>query len=202
WGGTGFQPVSSISTGRMPVPRAARIFPPPHTTIDRASDLLAATSALGYLRHGRATAAPEAQRLTARIRGLVAELVAAQNPAGGGAWVSGGSLAPGSGANRPSDRLPSAAVVWALASAEPLGLLTDSKVLEHAVAHLNQEFSRLSGSDLETRAALLHALSTRRAASFEAANSLNRLRDNLSDPALAYLALTFANLDRASLAGE
>jgi tetratricopeptide (TPR) repeat protein len=70
------------------------------------------------------------------------------------------------------------------------------------VAFLNQEFSKLSGSDHETRAALLHALSTRRAAGFEAANSLNRLRNDLSDAALAYLALTFANLDRPSLAGE
>jgi len=49
---------------------------------------------------------------------------------------------------------------------------------------------------------LLHALSTRHAAGFEAANSLNRVRNELSDPALAYLALTFANLDRVSLAGE
>ncbi len=49
---------------------------------------------------------------------------------------------------------------------------------------------------------MLHALSTRRAAGFEAANSLNRVRNELSDPALAYLALTFANLDRVSLANE
>ena len=101
----------------------------------------------------------------------------------------------------PSDRLASAAVVWALASAEPLGLLTDVKVLDQAVAFLSGEFAKLSGNDHETRAALLHALSTRRAASFEAANSLNRVRNGLSDPALAYLALTFANLDRA-YAGE
>jgi tetratricopeptide (TPR) repeat protein len=181
---------------------SARILPPPpNTTSDRASDLLAAAAALAYLRKGRAAAAPEAQRLTDRIGSLVAELIAAQNPDGGWPWVSTGPL-PRSGANPRSDRLTSAAVVWALASAEPLGLLTDPKVLDQAVAHLNQEFARVSGSDLETRAALLHALSTRRAASFEAANSLNRLRNNLSDPALAYLALTFANLDRASLAGE
>ena len=44
---------------------------------DRASDLLAATSALGYLRRVGGADAPEAERLTDRIRGLVAELVAA-----------------------------------------------------------------------------------------------------------------------------
>ena len=37
-----------------------------------------------------------------------------------------------------SDRLTSAAVVWALASAEPLGLLTDPKVLDQAVGYLEQ----------------------------------------------------------------
>ena len=61
----------------------------------------------------------------------------------------------------PSERLTSAAGVWALASAERLGLLRDIKVLDQAVAHLSQEFARLSGNDLETRAALLHALSAR-----------------------------------------
>ena len=86
--------------------------------------------------------------------------------------------------------------------ARALGLLTDVKVLDHAVTYLQTEFAKTSGNDHETRAALLHALSTRRAAGFEAANSLNRVRSELSDPALAYLALTFANLDRAALANE
>jgi tetratricopeptide (TPR) repeat protein len=181
------------------------IWPPPNTTADRASDLLAAASALQYLRAARATSAPEAQRLSRRIQGLVAAMVAAQNQDGGWPWVSGDAgprLGQKQPASPPSDRLASAAVVWALASVEPLGLMTDVKVLDHAVAYLNQEFSKSSGNDYETRAALLHALSTRHAAGFEAANSLNRVRNELSDPALAYLALTFANLDRVSLAGE
>jgi tetratricopeptide (TPR) repeat protein len=184
----------------------ARVIPPPtNTTADRAADLLAATSVLRYLREARAGAAPEAQRLTDRIQGLVAELVAAQNPDGGWPWVA--TPPPLAIANRPaaapsSDRLTSAAVFWALATAEPLGLSTDPKVLDQALAYLNQEFSRTHGSDLESRAALVHAMSTRHAASFETANSLNRLRDHLSSPALAYLALTFANLDRTTMAGE
>jgi tetratricopeptide (TPR) repeat protein len=184
---------------------ARRVWPPPNTTADRASELLAASSALQYLRAARATTAPEAQRLTRRIQGLLAALVAAQNQDGGWPWTSGDAgprLGQKQPASPPSDRLASAAVVWALASVEPLGLLTDLKVLDQAVAYLGQEFSKSNAGDHETRAALLHALSTRRAASFEAANSLNRVRNDLSDPALAYLALTFANLDRLSLAGE
>ncbi|HWE40679.1 MAG TPA: alpha-2-macroglobulin family protein, partial [Isosphaeraceae bacterium] len=179
------------------------IFPPiPNTTADRASDLLAATSALSYLRTVRAGSAPEASRLTDRIRGLVAELVALQNEDGGWPWVCVGGREPANRRPRPSDRMTSARVVWALASAEPLGLLTDVKVLDQAAAHLEGEFARLSGADRETRAVLLHALSTHHKATFEQANTLNRLRQGLSDAALAYLALTLANLDRAELASE
>jgi alpha-2-macroglobulin len=184
---------------------ARHIWPPPNTTADRAAELLAATQALQYLRTARATSAPEADRLTRRIQGLCAALIASQNADGGWPWVNGANP-PRAGQPQPpapaSERLTSAAVVWALASAEPLGLLSDVKVLDQAVAYLNQEFAKLSGTDLESRAAVLHALSTRRAAGFEAANSLNRVRNELSDPGLAYLALTFANLDRASIAGE
>ncbi len=177
----------------------------PRTTADRAADLLAATAALQSLRAGHGSPAPEAERLTRKIQGLASSLVAAQNADGGWPWVACEPL-PRQGQQQPaapaSDPLTSATVVWALSSAEPLGLLTDPKVLNQGVGYLSQQYSQRNASDRETRAALLHALSTRHAASFEAANSLNRERTDLSDLSLAYLALTFANLDRPSLAGE
>ncbi|HEY2638051.1 MAG TPA: alpha-2-macroglobulin family protein, partial [Solirubrobacteraceae bacterium] len=173
---------------------------PPDTMADRASDLLAASQAMEYLRATRATAAPEAARLTGRIQGLVSELTAAQDEDGGWPWVAGPKEAQGHA--RPSDRVATARVVWALATAEPLGLLTDPKALDKAAAYLTQELSKVGGPDLDTRALLLHALSTRHKATFEQVNGLNRLRQGLSDAALAYLALTLANLDRASLADE
>jgi len=180
--------------------------PPPDTTADRASDLLAAASALRYLKSTRGgSAAPEAERLTARVRGLVSELTAAQNDDGGWPWVGGsGPVSPPNpqAKGRPSDRLGSAQVVWALSAVEPLGLLTDPKALEKAAAYLTQEYARIGAGDQEARALVLHALATRGKASFETANSLNRVRQSLSDPALAYLALTFSVLDRAPLAGE
>src|SRR5262249_16473907 len=154
---------------------------------------------LSYLKSTKATDAPEASRLTERIQGLVAELVTSQNEDGGWPWV----VARGPG-NRPSDRLTSARVVWALSTAESLGLMTDPKVLAKATTWLTQVSASnwTDLNDLETRAALLHALSTRNKATFEQANSLNRVRQNLSDVALAYLALTFANLDRVNLGDE
>ena len=68
---------------------SCRIMPPPAGTMaDRAADLLAATSALAYLRTTRSSGTPDAERLSGRIQGLVAELIAAQNEDGGWPWVS------------------------------------------------------------------------------------------------------------------
>ena len=176
------------------------IFPPiPNTVADRASELLAATSALKYLSTTKAAgAAPEASRLAERIRGLVSELVSLQGDDGGWPWVASASI----GQPHPSDRLTSARALWALATAEPLGYVSDAATLERASNYLTQAFAQIPAGDQESRAVVLHALSTRKKANFETANSLNRIRQSLSDTALASLALTFANLDRVPLAGE
>src|SRR5262249_41403281 len=156
-----------------------------------------AGAALAYLQATKATDAPEAVRLTDRVRGLVSELVSLQNEDGGWSWVAGTRGQP-----RPSDRMTSARVVWALATAESLGLMTDAAALDKAATWLAQEFAKVEGGANETRATLVHALSTRNKASFEQANALNRVRQGLSNVSLAYLALTFANLDRVSLGDE
>jgi uncharacterized protein YfaS (alpha-2-macroglobulin family)/TolA-binding protein len=193
--------IVELALGRdaYPLLREARVFcpPPPDTLADRASDLIAAASALSYLRAIKGADAPEAARLGDRIRGIAAELVTLQGEDGGWPWVAGTA-----GQARPSERLTAARVVWGLALAESVGLLPDPKALDRGVAYLNAAFAATDAADSETRAVLLHALSTRRAASFEAANALNRNRQALSDPALAYLALGFANLDRDGLANE
>ena len=180
----------------------ARWYPPPtDTTIDRAADLLGATSALEYLRRIRPEGSPDHERLVDRIQGLVAELTSARLDDGGWAWV--GSPATGDANPPSSDRLATAAAFWALASAERLGLLTDPSVCDQAGAWLVQAMTGgTDARDLDARAALLHALSARNLASFEMANSLNRERQNLSSAALAHLALTFANMGRPELAGE
>ena len=172
-------------------------FPEPSTVADRASDLLAATAALSYLRKVGGAEAPEASRLSTRVRGLASELVALQNDDGGWPWVPARPEAP-----QPSERLTSAYALWALSSAEPLGLLSDSSVADRAVTWLEQQFAQVDAADRDTRAALLHAISTRGRASFEQANRLNRDRQELSNPSLAFLALTFANLERANLSAE
>ncbi|QEH33600.1 Outer membrane protein assembly factor BamD [Aquisphaera giovannonii] len=186
---------------------SCRIAPPPaNTTADRAADLLAATSALAYLRATRSAGSPDVQRITSRIQGLVAELTAAQNEDGGWPWVAAGPI-PRQNEKAPaavgSERLTSAAVFWSLSAAEQAGLVPDAKVLDKAAGWLTQAVTAgTSSRDLDARATILHALSTRHAATFEMANSLNRERQVLSNAALAYLALTFANLSRPELGGE
>ncbi len=171
--------------------------PPSGTTADRASDLLGATAALSHLDRTGGSEAPEATRLTARIRGLAAELVSMQNEDGGWPWIAGSSQQ-----SRPSNRLATAEVLRAIAVVNELGLLSDSTVADRGVTWLGGQFAQVDTSDRDTRAAILFALSVHDVASFEQVNRLNRDRQQLSNPALAYLALTFAELDRPRLAGE
>jgi len=176
-----------------------RFFPPIsiETTADRASDLLAAVSALNYLRDVRAADPGEAPRVRDRALGLVSELVSGQNQDGGWAWV-----APQSGQNRAnSDRLASSAVAWSLREASKAGVNVDSVIIDRVGGYLANEFNR-TGNDLGGRATVLHALAVLGLANFEQANTLNRGRQNLGDVPLAYLAMTFGLLDRPSLAGE
>ncbi len=111
---------------------------------DRASDLLAAASALAYLREVRAGEAPEAARLSDRVRGLAAELVTTQNGDGGWPWIAprGGQTPPA------SDRMASSSAALAIEAARSVGLLADPSAVDHAVTFLQGEFLK-AGGDLE-----------------------------------------------------
>ena len=196
----------ALGSGRLGrEPMSAPAFPCP-TNLDRASDLLASAQAIEYLRQIKAGLAPEGNRLVDRARSLASGLVAAQNDDGGWSWAirspspyRGKASPPGPGT---SDRRSTAIAVWALASAQPLGLVSDPRSLERGLAYLKQDYARLGTSDHESRALVLHALSTRKQAAFEEANRLNRARASLSSASLARLALVFASLDRPALADE
>lgn len=194
--GSGWSGYEPFGTPALPRP----------TNLDRASDLLASAQAIEYLRQIKAGLEPEGKRLVDRARGLASGLVAAQNGDGGWSWAIHSPSPYLNKANAPvpqaSDRRASALAVWALAAAGPLGLVSDPRALERGLGYLKQDYGRLSANDHESRALVLHALSTRRAAGFEEANSLNRARASLSSAGLARLALVFASLDRRGLAGE
>jgi outer membrane protein assembly factor BamD (BamD/ComL family) len=193
--------IIELALGHSAIPidwLAQRCLPPPDNSVaNRAGELIAASAALRYVKSIENNAAPEAERLANRIRGLVSELVVAQNEEGGWPWINSRDEN-----QRGTHVLTSARALWALSDAEKLGFPVDPQILEKAVAYLTAAFARVEASDPESRAAVLHALSVRGKATFEQANSLNRLRQGLSDVGLACLALVFVNLDRASLAGE
>ncbi len=184
-----------------PLPRRVNmvILPVPQpTTITKASRLLAATAALEYLQQINQTESPDAVRLRRYASSLTSTLVAKQNDDGG--WPA--ILGTAERGNGRSLGRTSAQVVWALAEAEGQGLLADRGVLDRGVAFVAGHLNRLSPSQTDDRAEALYALSTRGAAGFEQANSLNRVRTSLSNRALAHLALTFANLGRPELGRE
>ncbi len=171
----------------------------PVTTLDVAGELIAASSVLGYVNAIGGASVPEASRLSERVRGLGATLTSLQNNADGGwPWIA----AKAGEQPRPSDIAASARVVWALAEASNRGLGSDPAVLERGVGFLQGALARVDQSDHDTRGAIVFALGARGRASFEQINAQNRIRDALSSKALAYLALSFANLDRASMAED
>ncbi len=188
-----------LSLGKQDLAPNRIIWPPIdlNTTSDRAADLLALVSALTYLRDVRTADPAESTRLRDHARGLVADLTATQNQDGGWPWV-----APRAGQNPvASDRAATCAAGWALKATASAGVEVDLNTLEKTAGYLGNDLNR-TGNDLTGRADVLHTLAVLGHGSFEGANTLNRTRQNLSEIALAHLALTFGLLDRPSLANE
>jgi TolA-binding protein len=195
--------IVEVALGQQFHPLPARlmercIWPPvPDTVADRASEAMGLAAALSYLRAVGGSEGPDAARLVDRLRSAASELVTLQNDDGGWPWVPGShDRVVG------SDHAASAIAFWALAEAEKLGLVPDPAALERGTNYLTMVFPQVDAGNQDARAFVLHALSVRGKASFEWANALNRERQGLSDAALAYLALTFGNLNRASLGAE
>lgn len=154
-------------------------------------ELLASISGLEY---AKKVGSSETDRvlLVSRSRALVGSLVVQQE--GDGGW----SAAPGSG----SDWTTSAISYWALARAQANGIAVDESVLARAEQWLRNQYSSLPASDFTVRPVMLHALSVRKKADFEWANTMYRQRNAMDSPALTYTALALANLDRLELARE
>ena len=157
------------------------------------SDLLAAMGLQKLLGVGREAGGPRAEDLDARIRGGLGLLLLAQNEDGGWSWSDRGGK---------SERLSSARVVWALALTRRAGYAVPDNAVQSALRYLGHEASIVDAQDYETRAVLLHAATMAGEGNFTAANQLHRERANLSPAALAYLALTLAEMDRMAMAGE
>ena len=159
---------------------------------DAGSDLLALAYALGYVQKvgGYAT---DNRDLLARARTHVGRLVTTQNEDGGWSWI-GGELE--------SNPRVTSRNLWAMAAARQGGVAVDDQAIAKTTDYLKAAFAQTDQRDNDTKAVILHALSTLSEADFAYANRLYRRRNQMSDAALAYTALVFVNLERLEIAGE
>ena len=159
---------------------------------DSGSDLLALAHALGYVKKvgGHIT---DNRELLAQAPTYVGRLVTTQNKDGGWSWISGGLE---------SHPRVTSRNLWAMAAARQAGVAVDDQTIAKTITYLKTAFTRTNQKDNDTKAVILHALSTLGQADFAYANRLYRQRNQMTDAALAYTALVFVNLERLEIAGE
>ncbi len=136
---------------------------------------------------------PQAQALDARIRSALSLLVSSQQDDGGWTWT---------GHKAGSHPFTSARAVWAISMARKAGYTLADADFERACHYLQSQIAATAETDYESKAILLHALSVADQGDFTLANRLYRNRPSLSNAALAYLVLAFAEMDRKPTAEE
>jgi len=157
------------------------------------SDLMAAVALQSLVGGSREAGGPRAATLDGRVRSGVSLLISSQNDDGGWSWTAHGGA---------SNRYSTARAVWALSLARRAGYTVPDDARNKALAYLRNQMAATTDSHYDTSAILLHALTVAGEGDFAVANRLYRERPALSPAALAYLALTFAEMDRKSTAGE
>ena len=168
---------------------------PPRTHADTASALIGCLYVTDYVRglDGGPDGSADMSLLDDRVAGLVAQLLAAQNDDGGWLWCGKGQA---------SDPWVSAHVAWALGKARHDGHAIADGAVRKLSAYLKKAFADARPNQTELKAIVLHGVSWISTADFAHANRLFRNRQSLSNAALGNLALTFARLDRESIAAE
>lgn len=159
-----------------------------------AADLMAALALQRLLGLTRDAAGAQAEALDARVRAAVSLLVSQQNDDGGWSWSAAAGCA--------SNPYHSARALWALRLARSAGYRVTDELYDKAVNFVKTQVAQAAVTDYETKVVLLHALTVAGHGDFPLANALYRNRPSLSTAALAYLALTFAEMDRKQTAEE
>ncbi len=170
-----------------PCEAMARLSPPAWGDTP-ANDLLAAATALRYAHTGKVDETYTRQ-LSTRARALVASLVASQ--AADGTWNC-----------QSLGHLTTTRVFWSLIEARNSGIVVNKDTLDKAAAALLKQFEACDANDNDSKAVILHALSTDKHADFANCNRLYRDRNSLGNSSLAHLARAFFNLDRREIATE
>jgi alpha-2-macroglobulin len=136
---------------------------------------------------------PRARSLDVSIRSTIGQLVTAQNTDGGWGWSVG---------NPVSDRYASARAVWSLSLSRRAGYRVPDSGHQQSIQYLTSQITVTEADDNESKAVLLHALCMAGKPNFSLGNRLHRERLSLSTPALLYLCLALAEMDRTEMAGE
>lgn len=131
--------------------------------------------------------------LLGRARGLVAQLLSSRAQADG--W-------PSCYGDLTENVHSTAAVAIALGRAREFGLAVPEDELASLREHLREHFRTIGASDSEEKALFLHAMARVGAATTDYTSRLFRERTQLSNTALAHLALALAADGRAPLAAE
>jgi tetratricopeptide (TPR) repeat protein len=153
-----------------------------------AHDLLATATALAYAKQGKADDR-HTRLLAERARSLVAILVSSQ--AENGSWNS-----------NITSEATTARAFWALVEARNAGIAVHKGTIDLTADFLLKQLQGLDANDNDSKAIVLHALSTDKRADFAACNRIYRDRNSLGSATLAYLARAFFNLDRKEIAAE
>jgi len=158
------------------------------------ADLMASLALQGLLGATRDAAGPHAESLDARVRSSIGMLASLQNDDGGWGWASAGK--------KTSNRYHSARTLWAISLARSAGYGIADDAYDKAINFVQTKLSQSAVTDYETKIVLLHALTVADHSDFRLANQFYRNRQSLTPAALAYLALTYAEMDRKQTAGE
>jgi len=157
------------------------------------SNLMASLALQKLVEATREAGGPQAAGLDGRIRSTIGLLVSSQNDDGGWSWT-------GRGGN--SQRYGTSRIVWALSLAKKAGYTVPEQAFNKAIGYVRGQVTATANDDYESKAILLHALSAAGQGDFALANRLYRNRPALSAAALAYLAMSFAEMDRKQTASE
>ncbi len=154
------------------------------------SELLALAAILSYLESKNSPA-----QLIAEVRDkaktYISQLTSMQNT--DGSWMFG------SGESKVQETCLS---YWALINISGQGVFVDAELLKRSENFLKNSYSNLDQNDYDVRAMIMHALSRSGKADYSFVNRLYRNRNSLSNAALAYTALSLANLEHKDMGLE
>jgi len=171
--------------------RRAIVFRAPSDSGVLSSDLLGAAEVLAQLAKSGRDSSNEYARVQDRVRSLCAALISSQDPQQG--WSSRW--------NNPEHQAElTALAMLALAAARDAGISVASEARETGVVTLEQ--MQRSAQSEESKALIQHALARWNRGDYGALNRLHRMREELSNAALAHTALALVAMDRLPMAAE